>query len=341
MKKQNTAAVFCLLPLLLSGCAIGEKAGSAVLVYGTAAVVSLLLLAGCCFLDRKKSPWFLVLFTSVLVVNGGYFWLSVSPTLPSALMANRLSYLGSVFLPLSMLMIILDSAGLHHKKWLSGVLLALGGVIFCIAASPGILPIYYKEVTLEIVNGASILHKVYGPLHSLYLYYLLGYFAAMLAVIIHAIIKKKLRSPVHSIILLAAVLINIAVWLLEQLVHIDFEILSVSYIVTELFLLGVHMIMVENSRQLAQITDKAVPAPIPEASPESLELFRQGLTMLTPTERTVFEAYAAGRTTKEVLSQLGITENTLKFHHKNIYSQLGVSSRKMLIALAHQTNITQ
>ncbi|MBR2009056.1 MAG: helix-turn-helix transcriptional regulator, partial [Peptococcaceae bacterium] len=38
--------------------------------------------------------------------------------------------------------------------------------------------------------------------------------------------------------------------------------------------------------------------------------------------------------TKEILVQLNITQNTLKYHNKNIYSKLGVSSRKELVALA-------
>lgn len=273
--------------------------------------------------------------TSVTVVNGGYFWLSVAGSLGSALMANRVSYLGSVFLPLSMLMIILDTAGLTRKKWLPGMLTALAGVIFAIAASPGILPVYYKEVTLEIVDGVTTLNKVYGPLHSLYLYYLLGYFAAMLAVIVHAMHRKTLRSPAHAAVLLAAVLINIGVWLVEQLVSVDFEILSVSYIVTELFLLGLHMVTAENRRLLEQMA--AQPAPQPAVSPENLEQFRLGLPTLTPTERTVFEAYTASKSTKEVLAQLNITENTLKFHNKNLYSKLGVSSRKQLLALHRQS----
>ena len=31
---------------------------------------------------------------------------------------------------------------------------------------------------------------------------------------------------------------------------------------------------------------------------------------------------------------LGITENTLKYHNKNIYSKLGISSRKQLLRFA-------
>jgi len=328
-------SVLLLLLLSLSGCtAVGEKSASITIVYGSVAVLSLLLLIGVFLLVHKNRVWFILLFSSVLVVNIGYTLLSVSTCLEMALWANRVSYLGSVFLPFAMLMIILNVTGTTHPKWLHGALGALSILVFLIAASPGILPIYYKEVSLQTVGGVTTLHKVYGPLHSLYLYYLLGSFAAMLAVILHAMRKKKLRSPIHSVILLAAVLINIGVWLVEQLVQIDFEILSVSYIISELFLLGVHMIMAENRRLLEQMATQ--PTVQPTIDPETLEQFCKGLSSLTPTERTVFEAYTAGKTTKDVLAQLNITENTLKFHNKNIYSKLGVSSRKQLLALHRQ-----
>jgi hypothetical protein len=36
-------------------------------------------------------------------------------------------------------------------------------IVFFIAASPGITDIYYREVSLEVINGVSMLRKVYGP----------------------------------------------------------------------------------------------------------------------------------------------------------------------------------
>ena len=35
--------------------------------------------------------------------------------------------------------------------------------------------------------------------------------------------------------------------------------------------------------------------------------------------------------TKDIMIELNIKENTLKFHNKNLYSKLGVSSRKQLL----------
>ena len=70
-----------------------------------------------------------------------------------------------------------------------------------------------------------------------------------------------------------------------------------------------------------------------EQSEERFEQYLHGLDTLTITELAVFSMYVAGRSTKEIMSELNIKENTLKFHNKNIYGKLGVSSRKQLVSI--------
>ena len=48
-------------------------------------------------------------------------------------------------------------------------------------------------------------------------------------------IKKRLESTGHAAILIIAVFVNIGIWFIEQFVRINFEMLSVSYIISELF----------------------------------------------------------------------------------------------------------
>lgn len=325
-----------LLPLLLIGCGTAEKGVSLTAVYGAMAVLALLLLIGYCVFFPKKDPWFLLLFVSIAVVNSGYLALAVSRDLGEALMANRLAYLGSVFLPLSMWMIIADVSRLRYPRWLPYVLLAVSALVFLVAASPGILPIYYKEVSFEKVGGVTVLIKVYGPLHGLYLLFLLGYFVAMVTAIIYATVRDKIESTAYAALLAVAVLVNIVVWGIEQMVDIDFEILSLSYIISESFLLGLRFLMAENEKHKQALQTSEVPEhPVPEGTEaERLALFREGLARLTPKEQEIFDCYCAGMSTGEIMEQLSIKENTLKFHNKNLYSKLGVSSRKQMLHLA-------
>lgn len=347
MKRIIAATAAPCLLLSLSGCSdLSDRMAGIPAIYAVTAAISLLLLLGYCLLLRKRDLWFLLLFGAVTVVNTGYLLLSLSTSLEGALWANRVAYLGSVFLPVTMLMIILHTCRLPYKKWLSYLLLGIGALVFLVAASPGYLDIYYKEVSFQVVNGVATLVKDYGPWHKLYLFYLLAYFVAMISAIIHASRSKRIASNKYAIVLLIAVLVNIGVWLLEQLVKVDFEFLSVSYIISELFLLALNLMLQE--LELLQTQEKEEPSlPEPEkasaaaeaaALPQELlpqrEYFAQQLKRLTPTERLIYDLYLREKTTKEIMKELNIKENTLKYHNKNIYGKLGVRSRKQLCEIA-------
>ena len=344
MKKRLGTFLYAFMFLLLfSGCkSIGSKHYGLSSAYLVTTIIAVILLAICCVFLHNRNVWFLLLFSSVCVVNLGYYLLSVSTTLAEALRANRISYFGSVLLPLSMLLIIIKACQLNYKKWLPLLLLIISGIMFLIAASPGYLDIYYKQVDLIFVKDIAVLDKVYGPLHVLYLVFLIGYFTAMIAAMVQAIKLKKLTTTGQVVMLIGAVFVNMGIWFMEQLVHFDFEFLSVSYLISELFLLALHLMLHEQERIHAQITEKSnISDPqsttkVPEN--EKYIDFAQRLNDLTQTERIIYNCYLEGKTTAEILEQLNIKENTLKYHNKNIFSKLGVSSRKQLKEIAKKIN---
>lgn len=340
----------------LTGCGpIGDKAGSLLIIYIATTVISFIILLTYCYITKKRDLWFLLLFSMVAVVNCGYLALSLSKTLEEALLANRISYLGSVFLPLAMLFIILNVCRFRYKKWVPVLLGTVSILMFLIAASPGYTDIYYKEVTLGAANGVAILEKVYGSWHPLYLFYLVFYFGAMIVCTAIAAAKKQFSATRQAIVVTVAVTVNIGVWLIEQLVKIDFEFLSVSYIISEMFLLSLCLMLRNEQKQIAQ----AAEAPAAPVKPEEIvpsdedvneekdeallaesEFFLSQIKTLTPTEKTIFGLYLDGKSTKEILEELGIKENTLKYHNKNIYGKLGVSSRKQMLELASRLKIS-
>ena len=71
------------------------------------------------------------------------------------------------------------------------------------------------------------------------------------------------------------------------------------------------------------------------------EYFVQQLPRLTPTERSIYHFYLAGKNTSEIMHELNIKENTLKYHNKNIYGKLGISSRKQLLEIASVLGLTK
>jgi DNA-binding CsgD family transcriptional regulator len=386
-----------MITMALTGCGkIGDKSANMSVIYGVMIFSAIVLFVIYGVAIREKEIWFLMLATSIVIVNIGYLSLSISKTIEEALLANRIAYLGSVFLPMAMFMIIIRTCNINYIKWIPSILLIMSICVFIVAASPGYLDIYYKSVTLQKVNGCTVLEKTYGPWHSLYLIYLLAYFSAMVITIVQASIKNKIASIIHVIILAGAVLVNIGVWMMGQLINIEFEFLSVSYVITEFFMLCLYIIIQEQDiilrhnykeNDIKECADDSIYTDTEvenieieniklqntevenielrhtESKKKELvsnelidrelennqqiknselvdngqkELFISGVKKLTPKESVIYNYYIQGKKTKEIMKELEITENTLKYHNKNIYGKLGVTSRKQLRICAEQ-----
>ena len=341
--------------LAAGGSMVSGKTVNMSYAYAVITGISLLLAIGYGALVKRKEIWLLLLFVSVVIVNFGYFSLSVSKTLGEALLANRISYLGSVFLPLCMLMAIMDVCNIRCRKWCLGIFLLVSISVFLLAASPGYLDWYYKDVSLVFINGMTKLQKEYGPLHSVYLLYLLAYFTAMIGTIFLSMGRKKSVSHKHAAILLIIVFLNIAIWFIEQHIYWDFEFLSVSYIVSELLLLMLYGMMqdygilVDYAYVISEEEDEH-PAPVSAEAEEPTET-EEGLSaehisrimetwsaveMLTIRETEVLRTLLENKKRKDIAEEMHVTEHTIKKHTANIFSKLEVSSRAELMEKAER-----
>ncbi len=326
------------------------------IIYGITAVVALALVIGYLVSVKKKDTWLFLLFISVLLVNVGYFSISVSRILEEALLANRVSYLGSVFLPLCMFMSLADICRIRIPKGVTAVLLCISAAVFILAASPGYCDLYYKEVTLEIIDGTARLVKIYGKYHIIYFFYLFTYFASMLAMVAFVIIKKKITSHKYASLLISVVFLNILIWLLEQLISVDFEFLSISYIVSEIMLLFLFSIMKdfdalknekpEAEKEAAQLStqapaDNTAPTQAQEDNlvlSEQLEdiiALWQPSEALTSREIEVLTLLLDNCKRKEIAERLCLSENTVKTHTSHIFNKLSVKDRSELIEKAN------
>ena len=83
-------------------------------VYGTISIIAFILIGICLLVDKNKNQYLLLLFISIFLANLGYFLISIAPSLNFALNANRLSYLGQVFLPYFLLMMLLTTVSYTH-----------------------------------------------------------------------------------------------------------------------------------------------------------------------------------------------------------------------------------
>lgn len=296
-------------------------------------------------LVKKREFWLSLLYVCVTVVNLGYLLLSVSKTVGFAIFANDVAYLGSVFLSVCMLLTIVKLCGFEVRKAHVITCVALGAIMFAIIATAGILPWYYKEVSLTFVDGSAKLVKEYGPLHNAYLVYLLGYFSAMIGTIIHSIRRKKHGSCKFAGLIAAVVCGNILVWLIEKFISWEFEFLSVTYIISELVFLFLYWMMQDyvhvddipkhTPAQGEQLGVDIATMPM-EMKIGKVLLFVKNGEQLVPREREILELILDNKKRKEIAEVLHLSENTVKTYTRTLYSKLNVTCREQLYALLLQ-----
>ena len=319
------------------------KTGNMALVYGAVAVMSVLLLVCYLLWEKKKERRFAALFACVATANVGYFLQAISHTLQGAMMANRVSYLGAAYSMLVMLLIIMDVCQVPRRKWLGRLLFGISTAAFLLAASGDVFGLYYEAVAIETVNGMTRLVKDYGPLHILYPVYLLSYFAMMAAVIVQSARKGRLASPKYAVFLVAVALCNLMVWTVEQFIDVDFEFLSVSYIVTEVMLLLIYSLLRDygiaqpggaliSVQMLTQLnTRRITPGTLPPGMEDLFQTFARKVKTLSSAERRILHYYIDGHETADIPDLAFISIHTVKKHNHSIYQKLEVASRDELM----------
>ena len=306
--------------------------------YGGVFLASLLLLPLYFLLVRKKEsePWLFALFVCVSIVNLGYTLIAFSSTVEFALLANKIAYLGQVFIPLCMLMLISKLCGYTYKKWMVGVLIGVAVIMLAIVCTTGYFDWYYTGASIEKVDGATILHKEYGVLHPTNLIYVVLYFIGMIAVIGMSLSQRKSASQKHACWMLVIVLGNIAMWCVGKIIPWDVEFLSVTYLMSTYGFL-VEWLMVQDYVPREEANSKpSVIVLDSETKAERIQAIIDRLpsdTRLTPRQRDVLEGILDGKSRKEMAADLHLSENTVKMHTSSLYRLLDVSSREEIYAM--------
>lgn len=71
-----------------------------------------------------------------------------------------------------------------------------------------------------------------------------------------------------------------------------------------------------------------------EIDKDAYAIFLSGVKSLTRTQREIFDLYLDGKKAEEIMLLRNIQRNTIKYHNREIYSKLGVSSLKELLMYA-------
>lgn len=92
-----------------------------------------------------------------------------------------------------------------------------------------------------------------------------------------------------------------------------------------------HEIIQKEYDRAKKEVDRLTTKRIDDIDEDEYKRFLECLATLTRKEKEILDLYVQGYSSKDILDTLNITDNTLKYHNRNIYSKLGVKSRKQLL----------
>ncbi len=202
---------------------------------------------------RKRFSVFLTLdFAFIPVINLGYYMLASAKAVPEAVIGIKISYLG-IFAHVFIMYAIFNLCNLNLRKSIRLILLAVSTFFFISSLTIGSFPIFYKDISGELINNNLILHKQYGVLHTFYYIQMFIYMIITICATIYAFRKKNDVSRHNLRYMLACETIPVLTFFIGRLFHLKVDLMPLSYVLSE----GV-LLMISRRIVLYDVTETVI-----------------------------------------------------------------------------------
>ncbi|MCF0224377.1 MAG: HD domain-containing protein [Fibrobacter sp.] len=205
-----------------------------------ALVLSLLNMAILIYVSPKRtSSYYTTMFYVISVQIAGHLFLSLSESEAEALLANKIAYVGAVFIPHLFFLGELTICNIKISKRLRIGLFSLSLVIFGLALTTGYSTIFYKSITLVQRNGVTDFDPEFGPAHMLFNAVLGLYLVSGICVLVYSLLKKKNVSYKNLMGLAAMGFISIGAFFVLREMGMDMLVMPAIYLMVEYVMIAI------------------------------------------------------------------------------------------------------
>ncbi|MBP5261105.1 MAG: HD domain-containing protein [Clostridiales bacterium] len=228
-----------------------------IVYYDVMFVISLVLLLAYAFMWQKHFDVNLtMIFVLVPLANLGYCWMARAESIREALLANKAIYISGCFLPLFVSLAIFGLCKIKINSFIRAILFLTSLVSYASVLTIGYNRWFYKSVSRDLTNGYVVLQKEYGPMHTVYMIFIVIYFLMGVAALTYSYFKRKDISHNLIALLFLPEMISVVTYFGLRYLYIDgtkVEMLPVTYNAA-LFV----FIMIVYRLTLYDVTDSAI-----------------------------------------------------------------------------------
>lgn len=208
-------------------------------IYLIAFIFSFIFLIALVIIGQKQNiTYYLLMFVGILICNFGYYTVSISENLETAIYGNRLIYLGAIFVPILMSFSAMKLCHINIPKWFVCFIITWGLIVYYCAFNIGEKKGYYKNVYLESDNGMSYLIKEYGPMHKIYIFLLIFCVVITIGVTIYSIIMVKNASYRTAAYFLIAEISVVICYGMGRITKSQIDYFVIAYLLDEILILA-------------------------------------------------------------------------------------------------------
>lgn len=159
--------------------------------YYLAAALAFINFTICLFCIKRKANFYETsVFLISFLINLGYLGVALSTTVEEAVALNKLTYLGGCMVTMLMVIIIFRYCDIHLSALLTFIVYCFQAIVFFFAISAGYKDWFYKSVSIEKINGVTVLLKEYGWAHMLYYVLLIFFIIFSIAMLVFTYTKS-------------------------------------------------------------------------------------------------------------------------------------------------------
>ena len=177
---------------------------------------------------------FNLIFTLIPVACAGYFLQEISESMEGYVRAMQMVYIGGCFLQLFILLSIFNLCRIKIPKWVTTGLFLLCAVIYTSVLTIGRMDLFYTEVSFELIDGAPVLRRTYGPMHTVFYAMIIVFFLAGITAICYSFYRKKqVPRTILYLLILPDVICMLTFFVGRRMIRtVDF--VPLGYVVAEL-----------------------------------------------------------------------------------------------------------
>ena len=187
--------------------------------------------------SNKLNKNYLMLFLTTVISNFGYSMLVYAKTLEAAMIGNLLSYIGSIFTIMFMLVIVVEMCNKTFYLIPRIGLFIYALVISFFVATTKEFNLFFSQPYLDKLYGLTIIRYTPGPAMIFYIIYLAAINLSAMIMVIHSVFSKKKVSRKTLQILLCMLIIGTLTYIIPLSLGAKINFMPYTYILMDAFFL--------------------------------------------------------------------------------------------------------